>query len=593
MFSRLTNVIRPLFVLALMLASLTPAAVGEIAAQSDRGLIDETAYQSPQFGYSIEWGDPWTVRERDVITNPGGFDTITLRSLDGVLRVSGRADTYDPLTFLQDTVAIQLASGGEVINLDTTAAVPSAELQIGLDRMRLDVITLPEFGAVVLLSLRADERDYASVLQAATSTIEVAGNPVFGTPPETTTSSTAEADATQPSSTEGPLVQTPAPESTTVPMGGGVEGTSYTSPNFGFSVDWDPSVWTVPDDGVYAEPDYDYLMLDSEYGLLWVTGWRSYNGMAATCLLGEVTYYNDPEIGVSNWQVAVDAEGNELAGEEEGRAWGVYTSTYSDPEDPNAPTFDYVDYIECVSLNDGESVAIIYTYTLREDYNAHIENVLALSDSLALPQSESTPAAAATFEAPQTTETPATSETPEPSPTQLPEEIPTQGTPSAQEGSGTDVSAGDTVTGTTYSYNFTVPVGWQASESALGGDVERTVLTNGTSTVAVEARTMSTLTLSDCVSEAAAQHETQPEYGDLVLARTASGDAFAGEDDFAAFANFTFTGPEDETWSHFIECRWIVEGESALLVIQDVPQELFGSERAGRRQIQNSIEVGP
>jgi hypothetical protein len=41
-----------------------------------------------------------------------------------------------------------------------------------------------------------------------------------------------------------------------------------------------------------------------------------------------------------------------------------------------------------------------------------------------------------------------------------------------------------------------------------------------------------------------------------------------------------------------VECRWIVQGESVLVVIQDVPQAQFGSERPARRQIQNSIVIG-
>lgn len=98
--------------------------------------------------------------------------------------------------------------------------------------------------------------------------------------------------------------------------------------------------------------------------------------------------------------------------------------------------------------------------------------------------------------------------------------------------------------------------------------------------------------LSGCVANIAGEDEGEAAYGDLALTRTASGDPFSGEDDFTAFANFTFTGPDGETWAHFIECRWIVEGQSVLVITQDVPRELFGSERAARRQIQNSIEVG-
>ena len=52
-----------------------------------------------------------------------------------------------------------------------------------------------------------------------------------------------------------------------------------------------------------------------------MTGWEAYDGNPSSCLLGEQTYYNDPEAGISDYQVAVDANGNELTGSDENSAW--------------------------------------------------------------------------------------------------------------------------------------------------------------------------------------------------------------------------------------------------------------------------------
>ena len=593
MSHRLIAVVRPLLVATLLLSSLVMLlATDTAAAQNDRGLIDETSYQSPQFGYNVTWAEPWATRDRDVITNPGGFDTIALRGDDGIVRISGRDDTYDPLTFLQDTIAIQLASGGDVINQDTTGAAPMAELLIGNEKMRLEVLSLPDFGAIVLVSLRADQRDYDAAFASAQESIQLNGNPLFASSatPAAVTTETPAAEPTEPVE----------PVSTPDILGGGVEGNTYTSPNFGFTVSWDPAVWSVPDDAEYSEPDYDTLRIESSTGPLLVTGWNAYNGSASTCLLGEITFYNDPELGISEWQVAVDAEGNELTGETETSAWGVFTNVYTDPNDPNAEPINYVDYIECHGLGDGESVVIFYSYAEREDYNEHIENVLDVVESLEL--AEGTTTQPATVEVPTETTTPEQpTETPTPEPpvstptaTTTPETSVTGATPTpiGTTPPVTDLTGGDTVTGQTYAYNFTVPAGWQVSDSSLGGEIEGTTLTNGTSTVSVEARAMTATNLSDCVANIADEDESEPAYADLALARTASGDPFSGEDDFTAFANFTFTGPDGETWSHFVECRWIADGESVLVITQDVPQELFGSERSARRQIQNSIEIG-
>jgi hypothetical protein len=318
---RLSALARSMMVAALLIASLAMLApMG--AAQSDRGLIDETSYQSPQFGYSVTWGDPWEARDRDVITNPGGFDTITLRSIDGTVRISGRSDEYDPLTFLQDTIAIQLASGGEVINQDTTGPVPTAELLIGREQMRIDVISLPESGAIVLISLRADERDFDAALASAQESIQIEGNPIFDLAAQAQTPVT-----TGTVTTETPAAaETATAESTQEVLGTGIEGDTYTSPNFGFSISWDPTIWTVPEEAEYSEPDFDFLRLESATGPITVSGWNAYSGDPASCLVGEQTYYSDPEAGISEWQVAVDADGNELTGQSETNAWGVYTN---------------------------------------------------------------------------------------------------------------------------------------------------------------------------------------------------------------------------------------------------------------------------
>ncbi len=732
-------------VLALLLALLAPAAS---AAQNDRGLIDDTSYQSPQFGYPVTWASPWTVQDRDVITNPGGFDTITIRSDSGTVRISGRADDYDTITFLADTIAIQEASGGVLIGQDTTGPVPTATMQIAQDMMRIDVVSLPGAGAIALVVLRANASAFDAALASAETNIQLNNAPLFGAVETSTETSDAEAAAPAPAAAQ-------APPSTVEVLGAGVEGNTYTSPSFGFSVSWDPAVWTLPEDAEYSEPGYDSLNLQADTGPIWITGTQAYGGDAATCLVGEQTYYNDPSLGISDWQVAVDANGAELTGTTENSAWGVFTNVYTDPDDPLAPPANYVDYIECVSLGDGESVVTFYAFAERDVYNEHIGNVLAVTGTLELPDAVSTPPPTATATETSTVpaQTPITTsgqavtvgqtevswtgaweldaesspagqasltqidpatgsvviasygEFADPSVTspaqalevfaeaffssagasgqseinggtladgtawklyrfdvqglplnmvittsqnaagafvvstltaneadfattlaQAQQEILLNGQPvflaglDAQtlqsaaatttetstatatatteapsptaEGSPVDLTAGDTVTGQRYAYSFTIPAGWQASEATLGGEVERTVLTNGTSTVTIEARAMPVASMSDCVTAMGTEHQGEPAYPDMELALTAGGSPFSGEDEFSAFANFTFTGPDGDSWAHFVECRWIVEGESVLVVVHDVPEDQFGAERAARRQIQNSIEVG-
>ncbi|CAN0500626.1 unnamed protein product, partial [Phaeothamnion confervicola] len=83
-----------------------PAAAAA-SAQADTGLVDDTTYVSPQFGYTVTWGDPWTTRARNVTSNSGGFDALTLRNGSASLRITGRAAGEDPAAVLDDAIALE------------------------------------------------------------------------------------------------------------------------------------------------------------------------------------------------------------------------------------------------------------------------------------------------------------------------------------------------------------------------------------------------------------------------------------------------------------------------------------------------------
>src|SRR5699024_6297273 len=110
------------------------------------------------------------------------------------------------------------ASGGQVIAQDTTGEVPTAGIQIGRDRMRLAVVSLPDAGAIVLTTLRADQRDYDAALASARENIQLNGNGLFGgadvTPPATETSPVTTGTATAATPATGTVTATEAPSAT-------------------------------------------------------------------------------------------------------------------------------------------------------------------------------------------------------------------------------------------------------------------------------------------------------------------------------------------------------------------------------------------
>ncbi len=116
------------------------------------------------------------------------------------------------------------------------------------------------------------------------------------------------------------------------------------------------------------------------------------------------------------------------------------------------------------------------------------------------------------------------------------------------------------------------------------------MVSNGLSTISVQATDDYTGDLAGCIAFARDLLETDPAYADLRLDATASGEAFQGVDDARAFALFTYTGADGGKWAHFVNCQPIVAGESVLIVSQDVPYDDYTSERLARRQIQGAIE---
>src|SRR5687767_7445304 len=80
--------------LALMLTMLPVLGgnVQRVAAQDGNGLGNDNDYESPQFSYTVTWGDDWSARIRDVTSNSGGFDSLVLRGAGGTLRIVGQSD---------------------------------------------------------------------------------------------------------------------------------------------------------------------------------------------------------------------------------------------------------------------------------------------------------------------------------------------------------------------------------------------------------------------------------------------------------------------------------------------------------------------
>lgn len=219
-------------------------------------------------------------------------------------------------------------------------------------------------------------------------------------------------------------------------------------------------------------------------------------------------------------------------------------------------------------------------------------------DTIEMPDStptrEKTPKATETTdvtETPEATETTDVTETPEATETTeatvKPEKTKTTTTTTTQ----VDGLEGSVFTSPSFGFVFTIPSDFSIQDASVKQGDETFTLTNGVSVITVHATDDADYTesLTSCVEAVAAADGADKDR--FRLDRTADGAAFQGSDDRSAYANYTYTNSDGVKTAYFIECRAIEADSSMLIVTQEVPYDKYTTERAARREIQNSIEM--
>ena len=159
----------------------------------------------------------------------------------------------------------------------------------------------------------------------------------------------------------------------------GISGNSYTSPNFGYIINWDETVWT--SEGT-TEPGFDRLLLENGTSQLYIEGTDAFGGDPAACLAANVEILSSAE-GVSNYTPATDTAGNSLGSEDEISAVGIYTHTYTFGD---GSTGELVNYIECLSMAPAVAADVVITNILLfEDFNAESNAQYDVTSRLVLP----------------------------------------------------------------------------------------------------------------------------------------------------------------------------------------------------------------
>lgn len=363
--SRRVAVGRCLAILAILIAALAPAAGPAMAARQagGSGLVSEFRYESPQFDFDLEWDDPWEVAEDRVVSEAGSYDQIVVTDAEsdaeleavaaaGIEPEIGLGSVIDSRAGEADAEVVSEDAGDGYVAATLAYDGPDGPVEEYVESRPVDGRAGNSDGALTLM-VRAPagtlELTWLLVQGTFLSNVGQGGPLLLGVP------MTADDTNGDPDSTETPEVgETPTsgPDS-----GAGIEGNAYTSPTYGYSLEWDGDLWEVAEDQGGGN-SRDVLRLHYiDGGFLIVEGYDDYDGDPEDCLDGSSAEVLDLD-AVEDSEPLEDRRGDPIEGEEDGVAFIAYTLDLG--------TNSVVGYFTCQTLVEDEAV-LAFSLVVPED----------------------------------------------------------------------------------------------------------------------------------------------------------------------------------------------------------------------------------
>lgn len=374
---------RCLAILAILIAALAPAAGPAMAARQagGSGLVSEFRYESPQFDFDLEWDDPWEVAEDRVVSEAGSYDQIVVTDAEsdaeleavaaaGIEPEIGLGSVIDSRAGEADAEVVSEDAGDGYVAATLAYDGPDGPVEEYVESQPVDGRAGNPDGALTLM-VRAPagtlELTWLLVQGTFLSTVGQGGPLLLGVP------MTADDTNGDPDSTETPEVdETPAlrPDPSD-----GIEGDAYTSPTYGYSLEWDGDIWQVAEDQGGGN-SRDVLRLDYiDGGFLIVEGYDDYDGDPEDCLDGSSAEVLDLD-AVEDSEPLEDRRGDAIEGEEDGVAFIAYTLDLG--------TNSVVGYFTCQTLVEDEAV-LAFSLVVPEDVaDTAIDDLVDFQETLDL-----------------------------------------------------------------------------------------------------------------------------------------------------------------------------------------------------------------
>ncbi|MBA2754972.1 MAG: hypothetical protein H0U40_11005 [Chloroflexia bacterium] len=588
--------------LALGLLGAVPRTAG---ARAQSG---ETSYTNEEYGWSLEWdGDVWAT-----FTPNSAASDLALRNVGATGRsalyfvstdawgtpadcVDGRQEEIEAEAGVEDVARVEEAPSGD--DAEAAGAVFSLTYT---NPNQADAQPVERINDVTCLSLVPDEAvlsvthitgadAYADEAEAvddlvagitfaegevaatepaddeATETpeddeaTEPAGDKATGTPEGDGTSADEEPsadEATETAEAEEDAPETPDSSGDVPDPEEGVEGNTYTSPTYGFTLEWDEDIWELDLENPRV-PGRDTLVLTSVSfsGYVYVEAYEDFDGDPADCLEGSSAEITDDDI-VDDVAPFEDENGDPVEGEEDGVVFAAYTLTSGNDE--------AAAYFDCQTLVEGEAVLAFSLLAAVDDAEVAFDALADLRAALDLSTVGETGGDA--------------SETPEgDDATATPEDEETE-TPEAGDLAGVDGAAYESPTfGYTLEWDDEI---WTVESATSEDDSDTLVLASENSVVTIAAYAGFDGDAAACVEAVEDEITDRDGVSDVTILEDDDGDPIAEGDEEYSYVYYGYTlddGNDSENLYEYVECSSFGDDETVLQISQVAP--LQGSEQ--------------
>jgi hypothetical protein len=374
------------------------------AAAAQDGLTGDTSYESPKFGYSVEWTSDWEVIA-DFTTSGESTDSLRIYNAEygSWIDIWGfEAQGREPGPFLESYIGL-LTDSDSYANLETTeqdsadpdAVAVMATYELGDNATPIEdyIEVRPVGDALVLTSIKAAPGFSLIVAILAMAQVELDGDPLFPSlgaaeddssasddeeddssssnqDDEDTSSSDNQDDDSSSSDDDSSSSDDEGDDNQSSSASSGVDGDTYTGPTYGVFFEFDSDAWDVVDDLAADDNNgRDMLLLEHADDPPIRVYFETYDTVtrASDCLESA----SEEAYGDADAEIFEDEDGEPIEDSSRGVAYAAYLFESEGDE--------LVAYVECRALPEGAGVFVITMFTLPDDYE---DSFAALSDIL-------------------------------------------------------------------------------------------------------------------------------------------------------------------------------------------------------------------